>query len=97
MAAGGLEVHTLPCGRDEHAKLSTGRGLKPPNDNPETLYLTATGSWFLHIQGVIKTGLTWRFGEDIQALSSREAEKWLKEHNQIGALEQYFGGQIEDA
>ena len=81
----------------EIASRSTGSGLRPPKDNRETLYRTATGSWFLHIQGVITMGLTWRFGEDIQPLSTPEAQTWLEENDQIEALETYFGGQIRGA
>ena len=68
-----------------------------------TLYVSDKRSWFLHGTGGAMTqyarrqsGVTSE-GEDIIALSPKEAADWLESHNFTEALERYFPDELEEA
>lgn len=70
----------------------------------EALYRTVAGSWFLAGSGgplskyARSEGVTGRCsGERITPLTEAAAQDWLEEHQELAALEAYFGDHIMDA
>jgi len=70
----------------------------------EVLYKTAKGAWFLHGvggpmtrwgKGSMQDGRSG--GEGVILMSGDEARAWLEAKDEVGALEQHFGGELEDA
>ena len=66
----------------------------------EDLYRTAKGNWFILGEGgarsrYAKDGLG--VGRDIIPINANEAQGWLERYSTCGAIEQYFGTEIEDA
>lgn len=68
----------------------------------ESLYLTANGQFFLHVDGGPLTKYSEKVGnyvsgiETIILLTQEEAYKWLEEHNEIEAIEKYFPDMISE-
>lgn len=69
----------------------------------ENLYLTTSGSWFLHGSGGPMTkyskqaGDATCAGEDIIPMTEKEVIQWMEEHEEYEGLEHYFPDSIIDA
>lgn len=69
----------------------------------ESLYRTAGGNLFLHVEGGGKTvhatqcGDGTGPGEDIVAVSREEAIDWLESHDGAEAIEKHFADAVEEA
>lgn len=69
------------------------------------LYRTKAGNWFIAGQGgpmsrwarSLGQGNGWSSGSGIRPLEPAEARELLEQHNHLGALEEYFSNDIEDA
>lgn len=87
----------------EIASYHNGLGRSDFRHVSESLYRTPRGNWFLAGEGGAMTkysrpcGDMTSGGEGIIPLDSDSARAWLERHDMYAALEEHFGGTIEDA
>ena len=69
----------------------------------ELLYRTIRGRFFLVGEGggltqyARNTGNGYTTGRQLSAMTDGQAVQWLEDHNDVAAMEEYFGAEIEDA
>lgn len=70
----------------------------------ETLYRTGRGRWFLVGEGGPMSRWARRLddgcrteGKGLQPLTDTDALRWLENGNELDAIEQYFGDEVQDA
>jgi len=85
------------------ASADNGRTPDDFQHQEETLYVTKSGSWFLHGQGGPlsqygeQRGRNRTEGEDLRALTADEAYAWLEASQKAEAIGIYFSDQLTDA
>ena len=87
----------------EVASASNGYGRNDFKHQEETLYLTESGSWFLHGEGgplsdyAEHHGNHQTDGEDLRAMTSDEAYAWLEANQKVEAIDLHFADRVSNA
>lgn len=87
----------------EVAAASNGYGRNNFKHQRETLYITESGSWFLHGEGGPLSKYAEHYGnhksdgEDLREMTPDEAYVWLESNQRIEAIDRYFADRVSNA